>query len=436
MRSPGAYRELFRSRTVRGQAITGLLSQVTQGAAGIGIILVVRAHTGSLALAGIVVGALAVAGAVARPIQGRLIDRRDPRLLMMACGFAHPAALIGIVALALAHAPGTLLVILGVIAGLSLPPISTSMRVEWGAALPESERTAAYSLVYLVQELSILTGPLLLAAVIAAANASLALIAVALVAAVGTIGFARLLVPVAGRAAGPMPAVVSRLGVFGSTGMRIVVSVAGLMGGTFGALEVGIPTIASARGAPAASGLLVAVVSVGGIAGASLYGGRRWRSDPAWRLAILLAAMTATIALSVPVSSLVPLGALLLLSGIALNPALTTLSLLVDRHVDRGSVAEAFGWLSTGFSGGAGATSAIAGAITSLSHPHAAFLVAAIAGGCATALVLVGIAALRERGQEDALIGAGPGQALARDPDLLDDPAADLEHPRSRPGGS
>ena len=52
------------------------------------------------------------------------------------------------------------------------------------------DRTSAYSLVYLTQELAILSGPLLFSAVVATSNASVALVTVAAVTCVGTLGFA------------------------------------------------------------------------------------------------------------------------------------------------------------------------------------------------------------------------------------------------------
>src|SRR5438477_8480943 len=140
---------LLRLPRARWQVAAGLLAQVTQGAAAVGIILVVRERTGSLALAGGVVGALSVAAGIARPVQGRLIDRRGSRAVLPACGVVHGLALAGIVLFAQLAAGGALLVALGVVAGLALPPISTSMRVEWGAAGGEADHTAAYSLVYL-----------------------------------------------------------------------------------------------------------------------------------------------------------------------------------------------------------------------------------------------------------------------------------------------
>jgi MFS family permease len=73
-------------------------------------------------------------------------------------------------------------------------------------------------------------------------------------------------------------------------------------------------------------------------------------------------------------------------AGLAFNPVLTTISLLVDDHITRASAAEAFGWLSFGIAGGTGGANAIAGAVTAADHPRTAFIVAAIAGAAATLL--------------------------------------------------
>jgi MFS family permease len=372
----GAYRELFRVSSVRWEAGAGLLAQITQGSAGIGLILVIRGHSGSLALAGSVVGAVSIAAGLARPLQGRLIDRRGTSALMAACGVVHPAALIGIVALAGSRAPAFTMVVLGAVAGLALPPVSTSMRVVWADAVPETERTAAYSLVYLTQELSILTGPLVLSVCVAAAGAPLGLIVVSVLGGAGTICFAIL---VGGREAARSSLPAGARGVLREGAMRLLIAIAALTGAVLGALEVAIPTLAGAKHAPAAAGLLVAALSAGGIAGAIGYGNRRWRRDPLQRLLILLGALAAMVAVMIPVTNLVVLAVPLIAGGLALNPALTTISLLVDRHVSRARAAEAFGWLSFGIAGGTGAAAAIAGSLASSAHPGTAFAVGAVA---------------------------------------------------------
>lgn len=372
---------------------------MTQGAAAVGIILVVRQQAGSLAVGGAVVAALSIAAGVSRPIQGRLIDRRSAVSVMVACGLVHPLALGGIVGLARASAPAWSLVVLGVLAGAGLPPVSTSMRVEWGALVRPDERTAAYSLVYLVQELSILVGPLVLAGAIAASSASLALIAVAVLAGLGTLGFAASL-----RAARPhlrSQQGSTMFGVLRGNGMPALVGISVLVGGVVGGLEVAAPAIATAHHAPAAAGLLVAALSVGGIGGAVIYGLRRWTAVPARRLLLLLALLFGALAvMAVTADGLLALGALLFLAGLSLNPALTTISLLVDQFIPGSTAAEAFGWLSTGFAGGAGGASAVAGAVAQAHHsPRAALIVAAISGLAATVVAaLVARSGVTDRG--------------------------------------
>ncbi len=377
----GPYRVLLGTPAVRWQALAGLLAQTTQGAAAIGIILVIRGHDGSLPLAGAVVGALSITAGLARPVQGRLIDRRGARGLMALSGILHPAALVAIVALADRHAPGALLVAVGALAGVTLPPVSTCMRVAWGAAAP-GDRTSAYSLVYLTQELSILLGPLLLAVIVAAADASVALVVVAAVTCVGTLGFA-LSLP----AAEPVSSPRRGAGVLRAPGMLLLIAVGSLVGAVIGGVEVGVPTFASAHRAPAASGLLIAVLSLGGIAGAAIYGGRQWRLAPSMRLLVLMATLAVTAAIAILAPGLVTLAVVLAFVGLPLNPSLTTISVLVDSHVSPASAAEAFGWLSSGIAGGTGAASAIAGAVTHPGHPRPAFVVAAVAAAGGTVLV-------------------------------------------------
>ena len=71
--------------------------------------------------------------------------------------------------------------------GLGEPPVSSSMRIAWGAMAGAENRTAAYSVVTLTQEIAVLLGPLLLAAIVAAASAAAALLVVGGLASLGTL---------------------------------------------------------------------------------------------------------------------------------------------------------------------------------------------------------------------------------------------------------
>jgi predicted MFS family arabinose efflux permease len=381
--SAHAYRTLLRTPGLPAQAVLGLAAQLTQQVAPVGMVLVVHAATGSLGLAGLVVAGFSAGTALARPVQGRLIDRRGPRPVLIASGGLHVAALLALVLCAAAGTPGAVLVALGWAAGTGLPPVSQSMRVEWARRTPAQGRTTAYSLVYLTQELSILLGPLVFGAVVAVASASLALGLVAAAAGAGTLGYARVL-----RAGRPDGSGLGRRGGVFGPGMLLLLTVTALVGGAIGALDVGLPALAVARGRPAVAGVLVGVLSLGGILGAVAYGARVWAARPAARLVALLLGFGAALAPLIAIGSLPLIGVALLAAGITLNPALTTTSLLVDELAPR-SPGEAFGWLSTAIGAGLAGGAALAGAIGQHYGPGRSLSLAAVSAFAAAALAAV-----------------------------------------------
>jgi predicted MFS family arabinose efflux permease len=377
-------RSVIRRPGAAFQAVSGLAAQLSQGAFAIGIVLVVREHTGSAALAGAVAGAVSIAAGLARPVQGRLMDRRGLVRLNALCGIVHPAALIAIVVVSADDGSHALLLALGVAAGLALPPVSTAMRVAWGEAAGDDDRTAAYSMVYLIQEFSLLVAPLIFAVLTAASSAAAGLVAVAALSAVGTIAFAVSVrsVRTAHEAQGHRRGSLLRIG-----RMRLLLAAAGSVGAMIGGIQVGVPTLATAHHKPAAAGVLIAMLSIGGIAGAAAYGARPWRASAGLRLLSLTSVVTVCAAAMVAAQGLVVVGLLLLVFGLALNPVLTTLSLMVDRLTAEPTAAEAFGWLSTGIAAGTGSAAAIAGALVQHGDgARPAFVVTAVAAVAAVLL--------------------------------------------------
>lgn len=368
----GGYAALLRVPHVGSQALLGLLAELTQGAAPVGLVLLVHRDTGSLISAGAVSAALWVGAAVARPIQGRLIDLHGTRMVMLACGPVHAAALVGVVLVAWAGGAVWAMVPFSAVAGLALPPVSVAMRVEWGRHVPANERTAAFSLVYLTQEIALVTGPLLIAALIGF-GPGVGLITAATISGVATVGFAAL-----GTTEATTHEASARTGGGRATSVPAVLAIAFLLGAMLGVFQVAAPSLAIARGLPAIGGVLIAAVSVGGISGAVLYGAIRWRADPATRLILLLALLAVATTALLAVLPLAAVGALLAVGGLALNPAFATTSLLIDRHGGaRG--AEAFGWMSTAGGGGTAAGNAVAGALAQHNGFPPAFFAAAVA---------------------------------------------------------
>ncbi|GAA3571236.1 MFS transporter [Nonomuraea rosea] len=373
------YHRLLRVPGVAAQGVLGFLAQLTQQVAPVGTVLVVQQESGSLALAGATAAAFSVGAGMGRPVQGRVMDRRGARPVLAVTALLHVAGLVALVACAVGGWPWWCVVALAWVAGLGLPPISVSMRIEWGRRLPGEGRTAAYSLVYLVQELAMLIGPLAFGLMIAMASASLALGLVAVAAGAGTLAFSRALR--VGSAAPPP----ERGRVFADRRMPVLLAVVLLLGGALGALQVGLPALAIARDAPAATGLLVAALSVGGIAGAAIYGSRSWGSRVQARLVALMLVLGIVLASLVVIEALPVFWAVVLAGGLVFNPALTTSSLLVDEYAP-GAQAEAFGWISTAIGMGAAAGSGAAGVVGQHFGASAPFLAASVSALLGAAL--------------------------------------------------
>jgi predicted MFS family arabinose efflux permease len=371
------YRPLLAEPRFRNQALAGFLAQLSQGGTVLALILLIQQARGSLGLAGAATAGFVIGAAIARPIQGRLLDTRLPRDVLVLIAIAHTAALLALVPITRSDLPDIAVAAMSLIAGLGLPPVSQTQRLVW-ADLAGEDRTTVYSVIGMIQEGSILAGPLLVGILAGAASPSAGLIVVALISGVGLAWLGLSVSHARGR-----PAEEGRRGPLQERGVRLVLWLELLFGIALGGIEIGVPALATSEGHPSVAGFLLALTSVGGIAGGLVYGARRWSSSPHTRLAVLLALSGIGFAVLVPVESLVLAGAVLLVLGTVLTPVLTTLIVLLDLASPR-FLAEAFGWSSTSSAIGTGAGAALTGALAQQDGAGPAFAFAA--GGCALAL--------------------------------------------------
>jgi predicted MFS family arabinose efflux permease len=374
---------LLRDRRALRQGAAGLVAQLTQAAAGLGIILVVREAAGSLSLAGAAAGAFLIATGAARPVQGRLMDRHGPAPVLVPCAVLHLAGFAGLVAWTQAEGASWPLLVFTIPIGLGEPPVSASMRLAWGRMAGAEDRTAAYSVVTLTQEIAVLLGPLLLAAIVAVASAAAAVLVVGGLSSAGALLLAAVM-PRRLHAEGGA----ERRSALRSAGVRLALGVNLIFALALGCIELGIPALAGDRGVPAVSGLLLAVMSVGGILGALAYASRRWGSAASTRLALLLAVYAVALVPLVATPSFAVMIVPLFLAGAALNPVVTTVALLVEDHAGA-AAAEAFGWQSTSLALGAAAGNALSGLVAQAHGPSAAFAAGAIAAAGALVLALL-----------------------------------------------
>jgi MFS family permease len=354
--------------------VTALIARLPQGMVSLAVLLLVRSKTGSYAAAGIAVGASAVGTAAGAPFLGRLVDRFGRRRVLAPAAIAQGAALTTLVVAADAGAGPVVLVALAAVAGGLLPPIAPTVRALLREVVADPElRETAYSLESVVQELIWITGPLLVAVVITLTSPSTAVLLAGVVCIVGTALFIGS--PLV-RGAGSRTSPHERTPVLAIPELRLLLGPIALMGVGLGAIEVGLPSLALHAGSRPASGLLLALWSLGSMTGGLWYGSRTWRAPLSTRYRTLLLAGVACIAPLIVTRS-IPAGAVgAFLAGLTIAPVFSCQYALIGRAVTPGVETEAFTWVSAALISGVAAGSALGGAAISAAGVGAPFVLA------------------------------------------------------------
>jgi MFS family permease len=398
------YRALLADPAFTGLLASSVLARMPLGMNSLAILLFMRARTGSFLQAGVAVGVYTLASAAAAPLQGRLLDSLRHRRVLLAGALADTTLLIALVIAAKAGAASGSLIVLVALAGAATPPVSASLRSLWPHVVGGAgELESAYALDATTQEVIWTLGPVMVGACTAIASASAAIVLCAGVCLLGTTLFAAML-PL-GSAGGPKAHRRSAGGAIRSGALRALFVSVALLGVTIGAMEVGLPALAVHLGAPSAAGVLLAMLSVGSMAGGVLYGIRRWRRPLAVRHEALLAAAAL---LSLPlllVGSLPEAILLTMLAGTACAPALSCQYALVEALAPTGTASEAFNWHTAALVAGIAAGTAIGGALVEGIGVRAAFLLACGAVGLGAALAVAWRAQIGSASARDAANG-------------------------------
>jgi MFS family permease len=355
LRGRDGYRAVLTDQPVRRLLAASLAGRIGFLMLPLGLIFLAD----SAGAAGALIAAFAITSALA-PVRGRIVDRFGPGALTV-FALASAAATWALVLADAADAPTLAMVALAAVAGLFAPPLGPFTRAVYGHALREREDLLqrAYGLDSAAEEAAVIFAPLLvaLAAGVLSPAAALTIAAAALLA--GTAATARTsLAPQGERAAAPsrrepLPAALWLL--FGA----LAIAAAAL-----GAIDIAVPAAAREQGHLSAAGVLIAVMAVATVTGSLVAGRRRWRRSPQWRLVVLLAVMSAGIALTASVTGRLELiAAALIVPGAALGALFATLYLLADRLAPAGSGTRTFAWLVTANNGGLALGAALAGVL-------------------------------------------------------------------------
>ena len=395
--APGVPR-LFSSMLV-GRLPAGMLS--------LAIVLRITQDGGSYRLAGAVTAAYAIGISLTSPVLSRLIDRHGQTVVLVPCAVATLAAAVLLAALPADSVP-LLLMLAGAMLGATLPPLASSSRTMWPAVIDDPlALESAYAADATFQELIFILGPLLVVAVNAIAGTAAAIVCAGVIGCIGTLVFATSRVSRSWRSPihiGPRNRALS------SPGVRIlVVTMFALIAG-FAAVEVALIAAARAAGTSGASGVLLAVWSLGSMLAGFVYGSRSWPGTAPARVVVLLAATAVLVVLLAPQHNLIVIGAIVALSGAGGAPALAAIYRTAQYVALPGVVTESYAWLSVGTLLGTAVGAAAGGNVITAHGPGAGFALAA--GAIAAAGLTVGL-----------------GRRTLHAP-FVAGPAAGLSHPR------
>ncbi len=351
-----SYSKLLARPGARPLALVCALGWFAFGGLGLAIVLSVAGAGGSLAGAGVAVGAFSAAAALLAPLRGRLVDRRGNRALL-AFALAQAAVLLALAAAAAAGSPAAALVALAGLAGGISPPLIARARALWPRVAGSQLRRTGHALNALLGDAGAVLGPASVGVLTALFAAPVALSVLAAAPLAGALLLARASL---GQAppAGPQLPPDHRL--LAGRGLRTMVASSTFLAVALGAMEICAPAIALRSGTPALAALPLGAFAAGAFL-SSLRIGEASRMDAGRLFLSGFLALAAVLALSAAAQTLLAFTAVLAVAGACYAMLNVGLLELLDEVVPLERATEGLTWITSAEGVGLAAGAAAAG---------------------------------------------------------------------------
>lgn len=382
-----SYRAVFAHRGALAFSATGMLARLPIAMMTLGIVLLVSSVTGSYTLAGQVSAAYVIGNAMVAVPHGRLADRFGQSVVLYADTvlFALTTAMLVV---AVTHDwSNPWPHVWAALSGATLPQVGSLVRARWAHIVTdETQRHTAFAVEAVGDEVVFVTGPALVT-FLSTLHAPQTGLVVAIV--LGTVGTFLLALQ-----RGTAPAVTSHDRTDPAVGMpwnRLVpiATAAVALGALFGALEVATVAAAEHGGHKAASGVLLALFSLGSMVAGVVAGAVHWSTPDHRRFQIGIGVLAAAMVVLPFLDQLAVLGALLFLVGLALAPSLIAVVSLLEASTPRPRLTEAMAVFQTGISAGIAPGAYFAGVTADHAGGSASYWVCVVAGGLTLAAALL-----------------------------------------------
>jgi MFS family permease len=380
---------VLRSPGVLPLFLASCVARLPMGAVSLLLVLHTEDLTGSYGRGGVAAGVFALALGLSSPVLARYVDRHGQTAVLRVGSLISTSGIV-VVALLPGDAPFGAILAASAVAGVAQPPTGACMRALWPVLVEDPDRRhAAYSLESVALEVVYMFGPVVIVAGVGSWSTVGALLVCAGCELVGNYTFSFMRASRTWRPDGERAADV--LGALRGSGVRVLVAAFLLAGMAVGAIEVAVPALLDETGQRDLTGLLFGFWGIGSMAAGFAVGRAGPGKDPPRRLAVLLFAWGAAHAAVGFGSTPVAIALLLLVAGSAIAPTFVCENGMLDKLAPRGTLTEAFTWISTGLIGGIALGSALGGAITEAASPGTAMLV--LGSGGLVAAVLVALTA-------------------------------------------
>ncbi len=385
LRLPGAWRF----------SLAGFFLRMPMSMVGISLILLVKAYYGNYTIAAAVSATNVIALAIFAPVLARLVDAHGQLRIMGPCLAISSASTAGLVVAAMTQSPSWILFALSALAGATWGSPGALVRARWAtAARSPKQLTSAYALEAAIDEVTYIIGPVVATVLGALIHPATGLILAAGFLFFGGIGFL-------GQRSSEPPVRPREPGEAKTpTALREPVIVILILiyigfGALFGANDVAAVAFAEEHGAPAVSGVLLAVFSFGSLLSALVYGARTWH-QPLWKLfAVGIVALAVGVTAFLAATDLWTLGLIMLVAGVTCAPTMTNVNMIVAKVTPANQLTEGLTWMSTALNIGLASGAALAGPVIDEGGARGGYLVTVAFAWVMVLVMLAGLARLR-----------------------------------------
>jgi hypothetical protein len=372
------YRPLLRTPGAAAFFLCAAVGRVGIAMTGLGLVWLLHARTGSYATAGLAAAGFSLAEALIGPQLARLIDRFGQTRVLPFSLLAHGAAIAGVLA---ATTPAASIAA-ATCAGALVPQLGALSAARW-AHLLRGERAdelpTAFSLESLANAAGFLLGPVLVSALGAVGDATLA----SAIAAMLILGGGAALAAQRRTAPPPVRGQAERARSRQSLRQPAFLLLALLnlaIGLYFGTMGISVSAFAISHGVAGAAAPIIAGAGLSALLSGWLYGLRR-HPTPAARQLVIASAYLTSAALLLPIApSVVWLGAAMVVTEAAVPPTLALLTVLTERAVTPAVLTQAFTWNNSASAAGLALAAFLAGRAADAWGASAALALAPAAG--------------------------------------------------------